>query len=306
MTSGRFFIHPIIQNFANLLVQKHCFPNEQAILVATHGAARRCVAFIEDQALLSNSPIRILDFVRAPHYPDSATASVLRFSAVVFPAHLFKFAKAFWQHTGEGVQSRRAEYCRREYEEGGIVERSVAEEQQRQSKGPKRYRKGGDLGLHTHPISPNGDKLGNGEQEFDDRARFVEERFGRNLNMDHADKAKVAARRRIAGSLTTDTELHAALDLAPDSARMRDVVGFSVDDVYLYPCGMNAIYSAHRQLLVARGVRKSICFGYFQVATFSISALLTAPQIPLHRHPKSPRKVRPGLPLLRFRQQLRP
>ena len=48
---------------------------------------------------------------------------------------------------------------------------------------------------------------------------------------------------------------------------MREVSGFSVEDVYLYPCGMNSIYKTHQTMLQARGAMKSICFGF--VSLFS-------------------------------------
>lgn len=265
LCTTRFFIHPIIASFAELVAQKYGLPGDSAMLFATPGAARRCQQFMSANVPSEATHIRVADFVRAPQHTDTAIASVLHFSAVLFPKAIFKHAKTFWQHTGEGVQSRRAEYCRREYEDGGIVEKSALEQQQRHSKGPKRYRKpDASIDGLTSPVksSANGSNHVNGGPEGDERIRFLEERFGRNLNLDHTDKAKMAIRRRIAGSLTKDTGLEEALTQPQDSERMRDVAGFSVEDVYLYPCGMNAIYNTHRKIMVARGPQKSICFGY--------------------------------------------
>lgn len=108
--------------------------------------------------------------------------------------------------------------------------------------------------------------------EGHDRARFLEERFGRNLDVEMAGSAKLAVRRRIAGSLTVDADLGEALETPEDASRMRSVPNFSVDDVYLYPGGMNAIFSTHLMTMRARGSdsRKSICFGFPYIDTLKV------------------------------------
>lgn len=263
MGHARFFIHPIIQGLADLVVQQHGMPHESALLLSTHGGARRCQAFMEGYVDASErNYLRILDFVHIPANVEVPSVLEPRFSAVLFPQYMFKHAKLFWQHTGEGVSSRRGEYCKQDLERGLIVERLKAEETKRQTRAPKRYRKINSPVDGANAISKeNGNSITNGHETID-RARFVEERFGRNLNMDHVCQAKLAVRRRIAGSLTADTELSEALSLAPDSGRIRDVAGFSVDDVYLYQNGMNSIFNTHRKIMLARGPMKSICYGY--------------------------------------------
>jgi cystathionine gamma-synthase len=103
------------------------------------------------------------------------------------------------------------------------------------------------------PISTNG--------EVQDPDQFVEERFGRNLDLSMTKNAKLAVRRRIAGSLTADVGLTEALALDKDAAMTRHVAGFSEDDVYLYPTGMSAIFNTHRNLLQAKGQLKAIVYG---------------------------------------------
>jgi cystathionine gamma-synthase len=51
---------------------------------------------------------------------------------------------------------------------------------------------------------------------------------------------------------------------------IRGVTGLDEDDVYLHPCGMNAIFSAHQLLLRSREPRKSIVFGFPYVDTLKI------------------------------------
>ena len=49
--------------------------------------------------------------------------------------------------------------------------------------------------------------------------------------------------------------------------------GFSVDDVYLYPSGMSAIFNVHRILRLARGEMKSLSYGLVN-RSFGTSAAL--------------------------------
>lgn len=253
-----------ISCFAELIAQKYGLSSDQAMLFPSSSAASRCLAFLKthcDEELVSKS--RTVDFIAAPGEVQDTLVSLLAFSAVIYPPPCSSAAKTFWQHTGEGVSSRRAEYCHQMYEKGFVVEKRSNEEAVRQRKGPRRYRK-----TSSDPAVPSAEAAAdntNGEaaSESQERARFVEERWGRNLNLELASDAKQAIRRRIAGSLTKDTTLEEALKTEPDATRARDVPGFSTDDVWLYPCGMNAIFSTHLRILAARGEqRKSICFGY--------------------------------------------
>ena len=110
-------------------------------------------------------------------------------------------------------------------------------------------------------------------------SQFVEERFGRNLNVKLAAKAKLAVRRRISGCLTSDAELDEALANSPDctSNNCQRVQGMTENDIYLFPTGMSAIFNTHRLLLAqsqARGVpasqNKSICFGFPYIDTLKV------------------------------------
>lgn len=254
---------------------KHGRPGEHAMLISSHLGATRCVDFIRARATAHDlHNLRVLDFVRSSSSIESSVAKALQFSAVVYPENIHPYAKTYWQHSGEGVSSRRAEYCRKMFEEGVLVEKGDLEEFKRPVKGPKRYRRPdrSDSGvLSADGNGHNGNHVnGNGDADLNDGTRFLEERFGRNLNLDLADDAKKAIKRRIAGSLITDTELGEALQLSPDTGNQRNR-HFAVspeEDVYLYSCGMNSIYNTHRSLLAARGEMKSICFG-------SVSGMLT-------------------------------
>ena len=97
-----------------------------------------------------------------------------------------------------------------------------------------------------------------------DHFNYLEERYGRNMPLESASAAKRAMRRRIAGVLVRDTPSdwstaggHEA-EIGPST---RGVEGVTEDDVFLYACGMSAIWSAHQLALVTRPAAKSICFG---------------------------------------------
>lgn len=277
----RFFIHPLIQRLAQAIVQRHgSLDTDMAMLFPSRSCAVRCTDFLAKQiANLDMSRIHTFDFVpQLDQAASTKTKRVLpRVSAVVYPKELWPIAKAFWQHTGEGITSRRAEFCHRALEEGTMVEQSSVSPPttSRMSKGPRRYQRpmSVDQGV---PNGSNGhtnreDKTAS-ESGVPDSALFVEERFGRNLSADLAAQAKLAIRKRIAGSLTTDTDLPHSLDEPTDGAheRSRDVPGFSVDDVYLYSGGMNAIYNAHRALMLLRGEKPSVMYGFPYVDTLKV------------------------------------
>ncbi|KAF1988267.1 PLP-dependent transferase [Aulographum hederae CBS 113979] len=273
----RFFIHLSIARLAEVIVEKHALPSEQAMLFPTHKAALRCLDFFNRQVSdLGPKEVRILDLVPAPEnlsHVGSETASP-SLSAVIFPKERFPTAKSFWQHSGEGISSRRAEYCYELFKRGLLVEKEKVDDLKRMCKGPRRYQKKvsmdstGPLNGSNGHTSPEESK--EQVQEGQDSLQFIEERFGRNLNVSLANKALHAVKRRIAGSLTADLELTEALEQEADNSRVRQCSGFSEDDVYIYSCGMNAIYNTHRSLLVARGPMKSIEYGFPYVDTLKI------------------------------------
>jgi cystathionine gamma-synthase len=100
---------------------------------------------------------------------------------------------------------------------------------------------------------------------------YLEERYGRNLPVKFSNSAKIALRRRIAGVLTSHNDKVEASDEKTSSADLeqqrqmtgeRNIKGLSEEDVYLYPCGMSAIFHAHQVSMIAGDDSiKSVCFG---------------------------------------------
>lgn len=241
------------------------------MLFPTHTVAARCVDFFRKQvpALEQGEDVRIVELV-----PDAATSGIggdnnayFGIAAVLFPKNQSRTAKSFWQHTGDGISSRRAEFCHKAFEDGRLVRKdSLAQAQpapHRLGKGPRRYQRGSsvDNGPSTQHGCVNGASISGPNPDRADYLQFVEERFGRNLDPSLTANAKLAVRRRIAGSLTADIDLVDALDMHGDMKRKRDVPGFSEDDIYLYPTGMSSIFNIHRTILAVREPLRSVCFG---------------------------------------------
>ncbi|RPA72846.1 cystathionine gamma-synthase-like protein [Ascobolus immersus RN42] len=259
----RFVVHASIQHLASLLLSTYATPSESALLFPTPTIARKCRSFILAKSPSPKPPVvKVLDLV--PSVAAVAKAKIERqilssVSAVIFPKEEFPTAKQFWQHSGDGISSRRAEFLEKEFLEGRLVEKESAEVR---SKGPTRYSKTTD---------PWGKKKGAVKVETprgeEDCSEYVEQRFGRNLSVELADKAKLAIRRRIAGCLSEVGKVEGVVE----EGIARGMEGLTEEDVYLYPSGMSSIFNAHQLLLAALGeVGKCVCFGFPYLDTLKI------------------------------------
>lgn len=267
----RFFIHESIDSFARAIVQTYGSPGELAVLFPSHTIACRCIEFLERCTSIEESDhVRIVDLIVRPTPKKQVTKAEagLTISAAIFPQRLFKDAKAFWQHTGDGISSRRADYCYGLYKDGLLVERSATERNLRSCRGPRRYNRESHTEtsfLQGWVYSENGagsdGKALSTESEGRECSLYIEERYGRNLDMSLAADAKLAIRRRIAGSLTANVELSEAITMPENTETTRMVNRFLERDIYLFPTGMSSIFNTHRILLSSRGAAKSICFG---------------------------------------------
>jgi cystathionine gamma-synthase len=239
-----------IQKFADAIVEKYGTVDEKAMLFPTARVCQQFLDFFLRNAPQADQSVQTIKLARSSQR-SSASDHSLTDSAIyacLFPSKLFSIAKQYWQHAGAGVSSRRAEYFYTLFENGLLVKTSSPHsETESPCKGPRRYQR----------------KVANGTVLRDGEAPegYIEERFGRNLDISLASSAKLAVRRRIAGKLTADVDLKQALQLSPNEETTKRRRGISEDDVYLYPTGMNAIHSTHQCLLHARGQIQSVCYG---------------------------------------------
>ncbi|KAF4947317.1 hypothetical protein FGADI_10498 [Fusarium gaditjirri] len=280
MTTGypRFFVHKGIQAFAKDIVDRHGSPGQQAMLFPTPRVANRCQDFILQRVSPElASQVRIIDFTLNKSKELSPVLKKLTstISAVVYPSEVFPIAKQYWQHTGEGTSSRRAEFCHGLFKDDLLIpaarSRTPPEASQgRPFRGPRRYTRPGSIDGISSP-APSTPKQPSPETPVEslESSRFLEERFGRNLDLSMVERAKSAIRRRIAGAMAHDVDLNNG-PLPAMTSNTRGMPNLEESDVYLYPAGMNAIFNAHRALLHAREPAQSINFGFPYVDTLKI------------------------------------
>lgn len=226
------------------------------MLFPTKTIALRCQKFMS-QCLDPTVPVRVIELTAkentSTNAPESDKSVTSNLGVVFFPQQNFPVAKQFWQHSGDGISSRRAEFCQRQLDEGRMVDASGSSQAiSGRPKGPKRYATKGS----TEKTATDKEAAPEGS----DATTFLEERFGRNLGFAFVRSAKVALRRRIAGTLKSSVGPQDALKISSEGGR--DVEGFTEDDVFLYPTGMSAIFNTHRSLLEVIGERKSVCYRY--------------------------------------------
>ncbi|CDR38998.1 CYFA0S02e10330g1_1 [Cyberlindnera fabianii] len=223
MNSGypRFFIHGKIQELCKLVEEKFGRDGEKAFIFPSYNVAKRCREFVKEKAETKLPTIRILQLsTPAPKKEEEKTYRCEAHIAAVFvPEDQFSLAKQYWQHSGEGISSRLGEYVLQELQ---IVHNDLNEDKDKEYK------------------------------------LFIEERFGRNLNLSFANEAKTALRKRIAGSLGDEHK---------ENTSERKV---NESDVFLYPSGMAAIFNAHQAFLKTFPNEKSVCFGFPYVDTLNI------------------------------------
>ena len=269
------------------------------MLFPSTSTAQQCVEFIRAQSTLgsqnqnSNGTVSSLHRVRAfdiilqkqsSPAGSFATASTM-LSVVIYPDLYARYAKLFWQHSGEGVSSRRAEFFHKAFDEGLLMPRHLASEPQSPtqatSKGPRRYQKDPLPGASpTWTVKEPVSALNT--QANVDYLQFIEERFGRNLDLSLTAQAKLAIRRRIAAPLTYDLDADSTVSMGSRHMLERGIKNLSEDHVFLYPTGMSAIYNSHRMLRRVRDTSlKSIMFGL--VRNIILAFLIAYPlQLPVH------------------------
>jgi len=277
MASGypRFFIHLSIRKLASVYGHKYGLNSEQCMLFPARVIAEDCRDFIIRRSSEDVQP-RLIDLFIAPEDVQRTPTNTVHLYIVLVPADKFKLAKEFWQHTGLGISSRLAEKCLSLLPDESKtlpITRPTARSHNRHYSV-----KSATSSSQTSPTIPNSMIKSVVPTPIDllssDHTTYLEERYGRNLPLSAASSAKRALRRRIARTLIHDNhdsddgcgdEPCAGLEgvnlTGPSS---RGVKTATEDDVYLYPCGMAAIWSAHKLLRETRPEAKSVCFGWVQ------------------------------------------
>ncbi|WVO13252.1 hypothetical protein L204_100865 [Cryptococcus depauperatus] len=289
----RFFIHRSIQKLADICLARFGHPNEACILLLSSKAAEAGRDFLASQTPSVTS--RVIEYVVKPSsnslvdpsVAQSLGVNVVELQMLIFDKEYWSFGKAFWQHTGEGISSRMAERALAFLGEtpAGVEQKTSPPHtplERPASKVPntrnKHYSRKtasvppapttpADSASNTPGLSTSLERSSVTEEALtSDLTTYLEERYGRNLPMFNAPLAKLALKRRIAGGLLPSDEDYGKIeDLERGTGSGMKAV--TEEDVYLYPCGMSAIWHAHgicRQTRTIEGEKegKSICYGF--------------------------------------------
>ncbi|KAF9354033.1 hypothetical protein BGX26_008207 [Mortierella sp. AD094] len=289
MVSGypRFFVSLKVKELIAICEKKYGKPTENSFLWPSRRVAERCRHFVERYFVPT---ISTDDSTPTPHPPSTGAGSVrivefaihaptselkpdgikqIKVFATFFPKEAYSVAKQFWQHAGDIVTSRQAAFFLRwltlKAEEDQQKQQQKEEATIRMPRGNRHYAAAKPVAqqqqeLHgaiaAVQLQDDEDKPVEETDGLDSRDYevYVEERYGRNLDLSFAPKAKIALRRRIAAQV--------AHHAGSGSGWASDKEYVTEEDVYLYPTGMSAIYNAHRIAMTLFPTRKSICFGF--------------------------------------------
>lgn len=229
LSKSRFFVHHSITRLADAISVKYGNSGDTSMLFPSRKTAEMCVEFLcAEESQVSSNIFRVVELVHShlSQHPNFDLSCWLDLYAVILPAAKFEVAKVFWQHTGLGISSRRAEFHQRFFDSGTLVE--------------SKHDKMDAVHKNVKPEAKEHSHLATAQT-------VLEEEFRKDLMLDQSRNAKLAIRERIAQSISSGRESHS---------------GIEVSDVYLYATGMSAIFNVHRMLLAVQGHLKSICYGY--------------------------------------------
>ena len=181
---------------------------------------------------------------------------------MLYPEGKFGIAKQFWQHTGLGISSRLATHILATL--ASSVSSPLPSPTRTKPLAHRHY-----SAKHSRRPSQASDGAGALEE---DQAVYLEQRYGRNLDVAAVTLAKRALRRRIAGVLVRDESTANGEVEVGQSVRGAAV---TENDVFLFPSGMSAIWTAHQLALDARGAKKSVCFGFAFMSPVSLNVPLS-------------------------------
>ena len=103
----RFVYHASVKRVFAICERASAGPGEKAIVFASRKVAEHCRLFVLDQAQDATADVAVK--VVTHRFTDDVVLH-----AVVFPAQVAVTAKRFWQHSGEVISSRLAEFAVRE------------------------------------------------------------------------------------------------------------------------------------------------------------------------------------------------
>ncbi|KAL0959680.1 hypothetical protein HGRIS_011378 [Hohenbuehelia grisea] len=264
----RFFIHRSIRKLADVCLARFGRDDseEACMLFPSSRCADACQRFIGTRSQQEGAPVSarvaVLPIVDGACTDVSRMLGDLQVFAVLYPASAAKVAKQFWQHTGLGISSRRAEYYL------SILSGNAPQDIPREGAGTLVPWDVQDSFIRRDP------GLTYESHESDNTAsssrtpgwNYLEtsvQHFRENLPLGCASSAKKVIRKRIAAFCSTDAAHSENLD-----PKVSGVV--TPDDVYLYPSGMVALWNVHELVLTLEKEAKTVCFGFPYTDTLKV------------------------------------
>lgn len=202
----------------------------------------------------ADDAVRVVELDVGDGTPQSIdVTSIATLYVVVFPHALAAVAKQFWQHAGEGLSSRAAEFV---LERVGVAVAATTATNAKVA--PVATTTTGTAVLASATATATSDT-----------AIYVEERFGRNMERSQGALAKAIIKERLGEAFYGEamTTMSSTSSASTHSPR---------DDypIWLYPSGMSAIYNAHRlvrEALPGGGERPCVQFGYVMRCGFALA-----------------------------------
>lgn len=239
----------------------------------------------------SSSPASHSPSATSPRLPPTASTSSITASAATAPGAA-PFAAKFERYSGSVSRSRRSSAS----SETGANTLATSVGSLLDLDNGSRVPAGGDIreldesdiddseeedddALSRRGRAPhaNAHTAANGDEDATDEVleRYVEERYGRNLDLQFVQGAKLAMRRRVAGVFRADAANDGNVAGHAQETSSRGIEGLSEHDVWLYPTGMSAIFHSHQLLMhtaeaQGRQVGKSVMFGFPYTDTLKI------------------------------------
>ncbi|XJO72269.1 hypothetical protein BDV3_003408 [Batrachochytrium dendrobatidis] len=274
----RFVFTPLVKKLFEICNDRFAKVYEDCLVFSNRESAEACRHFIYSRISNPDMNIRIVELSVASEshsYHSAKEHSTLLISdvnvsthptlhIVIFPFNFAYIAKQFWQHTGEGISSRFAAHCLRLMEVAECELSLATPHQSNSTTGEK---------CDSDPYGMQAMQRSLPKIQYDvtkyETDTFVEERYGRNLDTHMADTTKTMIRRRIAAIVCNHFEKP---DVESSDSTVVSTCDASVseDNVFLYPCGMSAIYNIHRVILKLKPGLKSVQFGFPYTDTLKI------------------------------------
>jgi cystathionine gamma-synthase len=230
----------IILQLAQLVQDSMGKVDELCLLLQSERMANECCDFLARQSAARDGASVLVRAIQIPIYgPMCKTGlgqrkrdevSLATFHAVFFPAADFPLAKKFRAHTGMNITSRFAEHCLA----------ILFPHEDKATTMPW-------TPLHTGPSPLHLEPLGGVHQ--------LQDSLTNGCMIQDGEHAKRVVRQRIA-------ELERG-DAGIEGTEVGE------DDVYLFPTGMQALFSANALAQGFRPEAKSVCFGYFSFPSAS-------------------------------------